>query len=100
MPPRGSVVAALSAAAGLVPIYIGLRNPDFGPVAMRMGLWGHSITKAGELEESFRLGSRTRSGAAARESETDALGDTALALLSPGGGGWYGRLHRQGNPAR
>jgi thiamine pyrophosphate-dependent acetolactate synthase large subunit-like protein len=45
------VVAALSATAGLVP---DLKNPDFGAVAMAMGLWAHSISKAGELEESVQ----------------------------------------------
>ena len=39
-------------AAGLVPVYTDLKNPDFGEVAKAMGLWGHSVSKAGELEES------------------------------------------------
>jgi pyruvate dehydrogenase (quinone) len=38
-------------AAGLIPLYTDLKNPDFGEVAKAMGLWGHSIAKAGELEE-------------------------------------------------
>jgi hypothetical protein len=41
-------------AAGLVPVYTDLRNPDFGEVAKAIGLWGHSISKAGELEESVQ----------------------------------------------
>jgi pyruvate dehydrogenase (quinone) len=41
-------------AAGLVPVFTDLQNPDFGEVAKAMGLWGRSISKAGELEESVR----------------------------------------------
>ncbi|MGM4902775.1 thiamine pyrophosphate-dependent enzyme [Tardiphaga sp. 866_E4_N2_1] len=37
-------------AAGLVPVYTDLKNPNFGDVAKAMGLWGKSISKAGELE--------------------------------------------------
>ncbi|HEX4159935.1 MAG TPA: thiamine pyrophosphate-dependent enzyme [Rhizomicrobium sp.] len=37
-------------AAGLDPVYTTLKNPDFGPVAEAMGLWGRSISKAGDLE--------------------------------------------------
>jgi pyruvate dehydrogenase (quinone) len=39
-------------AAGLVPVYTDLKNPDFGAVARAMGLWGHQVSKAEELEES------------------------------------------------
>jgi hypothetical protein len=38
----------------LVPVYTDLKNPDFGEVAKAMGLWGHSFSKAGELEESVQ----------------------------------------------
>jgi len=41
-------------AAGLVPVYTDLKNPDFGEVATAMGLWGHSVSKAGELEGSIQ----------------------------------------------
>jgi pyruvate dehydrogenase (quinone) len=41
-------------AAGLVPVFTDLKNPDFGEVAKAMGLWGHSIAKAGGLEESIK----------------------------------------------
>jgi pyruvate dehydrogenase (quinone) len=41
-------------AAGLVPVYTDLKNPDFGKVAKAMGLWGHRVSKAGELEESVK----------------------------------------------
>jgi len=41
-------------AAGLMPLYTGLRNPDFGRVAEAMGLWGQSVSKAGELEASVQ----------------------------------------------
>jgi pyruvate dehydrogenase (quinone) len=39
-------------AAGLVPLYTDLKNPNFGEVARAVGLWGHSVSKAGDLEES------------------------------------------------
>jgi pyruvate dehydrogenase (quinone) len=41
-------------AAGLVPLYTDLKNPDFGEVAKAMGLWGRRVSKAGELEESIQ----------------------------------------------
>ena len=40
-------------AAGLVPVYTDLKNPDFGDVARAVGLWGHFVSKAGDLEESI-----------------------------------------------
>jgi pyruvate dehydrogenase (quinone) len=39
-------------AAGLVPVYTDLKNPDFGEVARAMGLWGRFVAKAGDLEEA------------------------------------------------
>jgi pyruvate dehydrogenase (quinone) len=41
-------------AAGLVPVFTDLKNPNFGDVARAMGLWGHMVSKAGELEEAVR----------------------------------------------
>jgi pyruvate dehydrogenase (quinone) len=41
-------------AAGLVPVYTDLKNPDFGEVAKAVGLWGRFVSKAGELEESVQ----------------------------------------------
>lgn len=41
-------------AAGLVPLYTDLKNPDFGDVARAMGLWGRSVAKAGELEGAIQ----------------------------------------------
>src|SRR5207244_4165024 len=41
-------------AAGLVPVYTDLKNPNFGEGAKAMGLWGYSVSKAGELEESVQ----------------------------------------------
>jgi pyruvate dehydrogenase (quinone) len=38
--------------AGLDPVYTDLKNPDFGKVAEAMGLWGASVSKAGDLEEA------------------------------------------------
>lgn len=40
-------------AAGFVPIYTDLKNPDFGEVAKAIGLWGHSVSKAGDLDEAI-----------------------------------------------
>src|SRR4051794_41978465 len=42
-------------AAGLIPLYTDSKNPNFGEVAKAMGLWGHSVSKAGEIEEAVRL---------------------------------------------
>jgi pyruvate dehydrogenase (quinone) len=41
-------------AAGLVPVYTDLKNPNFGEVAKAVGLWGRFVSKAGELEESVQ----------------------------------------------
>ena len=88
-------------AAGLVPVYTDLKNPDFGEVAKAMGLWGHSVAKAGELEESVQsLARAARSGAAACEGEADAAGDAAVAVRCAGSRGRDGGLHRQGHAAR
>ena len=91
------VVAALSATAGLVP---DLKNPDFGAVAKAMGLWAHSISKAGQLEESVQTWLANPVPAAACNGETDAVSDVTLALRVAGDGGRHGGLHRQGDPAR
>jgi len=41
-------------AAGLVPVYTDLKNPDFGEVAKAMGLWGASVSKAGDLDAAVQ----------------------------------------------
>jgi pyruvate dehydrogenase (quinone) len=41
-------------AAGLVPVYTDLKNPDFGEVARAVGLWGDSVATAGRLEQSIQ----------------------------------------------
>ena len=38
---------------GLLPLYTHLQNPDFGAVAAAMGLWGHTVAKADELEAAI-----------------------------------------------
>jgi pyruvate dehydrogenase (quinone) len=38
---------------GLLPLYTHLQNPDFGPVAEAMGLWGRTVAKADELEAAI-----------------------------------------------
>jgi pyruvate dehydrogenase (quinone) len=40
--------------AGLIPMFTDLKNPDFGEVAKAMGLWGHRVAKAGDLEETIK----------------------------------------------
>jgi pyruvate dehydrogenase (quinone) len=40
--------------AGLIPMYTDLKNPDFGEVAKAVGLWGRSVAKAGDLEDSIK----------------------------------------------
>ena len=40
--------------AGLIPMYTDLKNPDFGEVARAVGLWGRSVAKAGDLEDSIK----------------------------------------------
>jgi pyruvate dehydrogenase (quinone) len=39
---------------GLIPTYTDLKNPDFGKVAEAMGLWGRTVTDAGELETAVQ----------------------------------------------
>ena len=41
-------------AAGLVPLYTDLKNPDFGAVAHAVGLWGRRVERAGELEDAIQ----------------------------------------------
>ena len=37
-----------------MPVYTDLKNPNFGEVAKAVGLWGHMVSKAGELEDAVR----------------------------------------------
>jgi pyruvate dehydrogenase (quinone) len=41
-------------AAGLVPMFTDLKNPNFGDMAKAAGLWGHCVSKAGELDEAVQ----------------------------------------------
>jgi pyruvate dehydrogenase (quinone) len=41
-------------AAGLVPVFTDLKNPNFGDMAKAAGLWGRVVSKAGELDESVK----------------------------------------------
>jgi len=41
-------------AAGLVPVFTDLKNPNFGDMAKAAGLWGHCVSKGGELDEAVR----------------------------------------------
>ena len=86
---------------GLIPTFTDLKNPNFGVVAKSMGIWGHQVSKAGELEESVRTWLAQPGPRGARcEGEADATGDAALALRFAGSRGRDGRLHRQGDAAR
>jgi pyruvate dehydrogenase (quinone) len=37
---------------GMLPLYTGLQNPDFGKVAEVIGLWGRTVSKSDDLEEA------------------------------------------------
>lgn len=37
---------------GMLPLYTGLQNPDFGKVAEAMGLWGRTVSKSDDLEDA------------------------------------------------
>lgn len=39
---------------GMLPIYTGLKNPDFGKVATAMGLWGRDVSHVAELETAVQ----------------------------------------------
>jgi pyruvate dehydrogenase (quinone) len=41
-------------AAGLIPVYTDLKNPDFAAMAKGAGLWGRHVTKAGELDGAIQ----------------------------------------------
>lgn len=41
-------------AAGLIPVYTDLLNPDFAEMAKGAGLWGRQISKAGDVEEAVQ----------------------------------------------
>jgi pyruvate dehydrogenase (quinone) len=41
-------------AAGLMPVFTDLKNPNFGDMAKAAGLWGHYVSKAGELDEAVQ----------------------------------------------
>jgi pyruvate dehydrogenase (quinone) len=41
-------------AAGMEPVYTDLKNPNFGEVARAMGLWGHQVEKAGDLDDAVQ----------------------------------------------
>ena len=84
-------------AAGLLPVYTDLKNPDFGDVGEGSGPLGTQ-----RLESRRTRGVRpelalpTRSSAAASESQTHAAGDATLAPRCARGRGRDGGLQRQG----
>lgn len=39
---------------GLTPMFIDLKNPDFGKVAEAMGLWGRTVVDAAQLEDAVK----------------------------------------------
>jgi pyruvate dehydrogenase (quinone) len=88
-------------AAGLVPLYTDLKNPNFGEVAKAMGLWGRQVSKAGELEESVQTW-LAQPGAAVLHVKVKPmqLVTPASPFVFAGGGGRDARLHRQSDAAR
>ena len=65
----------------MIPVYTDLKNPNFGEVAKAMGIWGHQVSKAGELERvRADLARATGPSGARREGQADAIGDAAFAL--------------------
>ena len=53
-----ALVVALSAAAGLVPVYTDLKRPDFGAVAKAMGPRGTASRRQATSRSPFGPGSR------------------------------------------
>jgi pyruvate dehydrogenase (quinone) len=85
-------------AAGLVPVYTDLRNPDFGEVAKAMGLLGAPRREGRRARGIYPdLARAARSGAAPREGETDAVGDAAFTLHFARGRDRNVGLYRQGD---
>lgn len=41
-------------ASGLIPVYTDLQNPDFGKLASAVGIWGRSVSRAGDLEAAIK----------------------------------------------
>jgi pyruvate dehydrogenase (quinone) len=41
-------------AAGLVPVFTDLKNPNFGEMAKAAGLWGQMVSKASEVEDAVK----------------------------------------------
>ena len=39
---------------GMIPVFTDLKNPNFGDVAKAMGVWGHQVSQAGELDEAVK----------------------------------------------
>jgi pyruvate dehydrogenase (quinone) len=85
----------------LEPVYTDLKNPDFGEVAKAIGLWGRSVSKAGDLEEPVQSW-LPHPGPAVLHVEVK-----PMQLVTPpspfhraGGRHWDGGLKRQSNAAR
>ena len=73
---------------GLIPVYTDLKNPNFGEVAKAMGIWGHQVSHAGDLEEvRADLACATGTWGARCEGEADATGDAPFALRFAGSRG-------------
>lgn len=41
-------------AAGIIPVFTDLKNPDFGAMAKAAGLWGRCVTKGSDLDEAVQ----------------------------------------------
>jgi pyruvate dehydrogenase (quinone) len=87
-------------ASGFVPIYTDLKNPDFGEVAKAVGLWGHSVSKAGDLEEAITTW-LTQPGPALLHVKVNPMQlYAAFAIDRTGGRDRDGGLHRQSRAGR
>jgi thiamine pyrophosphate-dependent acetolactate synthase large subunit-like protein len=79
-------------AAGLVPVYTDLKNPDFREVASNGPLGTQRLEGRRARGVSADLARAARSSAAACESKPDAVGDAALASCCARGRGRDGGL--------
>jgi hypothetical protein len=92
-----SLVEIEQKAAGLDPVYTHLKNPDFGEVAKAMDFGPAASQRQASSRRPSRPYSRNLVLPPARESQSEAIGNTTLALRLIRGSGRCGRLHRQGD---
>src|SRR4051794_1546311 len=82
---------------GLDPIFTDLKNPNFGDVAKAMGIWGHVVSKAGELEDAVRQWlAQPGPAVPGGEGKAKAAGGPPAPLALPQAAGWVGGSTPQG----